>query len=70
LYSTLTRINNFTFPKAWNRVWTERDISTFVYGIRALECLEKVDIELLKLGAKKISKSPAKLSSRSIGKCK
>ena len=51
----------------WEREWSERDISTFVYGIRALECVDKAETELLRLGAKKISESSASLSSRAIG---
>lgn len=53
--------------RAWNRMWSERDISTFVYGIRALECVDAIDTELLLLGAKKIKESTASLSSRAIG---
>jgi hypothetical protein len=51
----------------WDREWSERDISTFIYGIRALDCIDKIDGEILKLGASKISLSKAKLSSRAIG---
>lgn len=53
--------------KSWSREWTERDISTFVYGIRAVEGLDKSDGELIKFGAKKIAESQAKLTSRAIG---
>lgn len=52
---------------AWDKEWNERDISAFVYGVRALECINTVDGELLKLGAAKIRASSAKLSSRAIG---
>jgi hypothetical protein len=51
----------------WDRIWSERDISTFVYGIRSLECIEKIDGELIKFGSKKILESPVQLSSRAIG---
>ena len=53
--------------KAWDRTWSERDISTFVYGVRALEGFSKGDGELLRLGAEKIRSSPVKLSTRGIG---
>lgn len=53
--------------KKWDKVWSERDMSTFVYGIRALECFDKTDGELIRFGAKKISESPQTLSSRAIG---
>ena len=53
--------------KSWDREWTERDISTFVYGIKSLECINTVDGDLLRLGAKKILESRAVLSSRAIG---
>ncbi|KAJ1430676.1 hypothetical protein B484DRAFT_448754 [Ochromonadaceae sp. CCMP2298] len=53
--------------KSWDRMWSERDVSTFVYGVSALECLDSTDGELLKLGAKNIALSTAPLSSRSIG---
>jgi hypothetical protein len=51
----------------WSSEWSERDISTFLYGIISLECVDDVDGKLLKLAAKKISESTAVLSSRSIG---
>lgn len=53
--------------KAWDREWSERDISTFVYGIRSLECIESVEGQLLKLAAQRISASSASLTSRAIG---
>lgn len=54
--------------KAWDKQdWSERDISTFVYGVRSLEGLDPVEAELLLFGAKKISESTAELSSRAIG---
>lgn len=53
--------------ESWNRTWSERDISTFVYGVRSLECLEPIEGSLLKLGASKISESISKMSSRAIG---
>lgn len=53
--------------KKWNPIWSERDISTFVYGVRALECLDPSDGELLKFGASKIMESTVQLSSRAIG---
>mmetsp|Transcript_9646 Transcript_9646/g.9440 ORF Transcript_9646/g.9440 Transcript_9646/m.9440 type:complete len:893 (-) Transcript_9646:375-3053(-) len=49
----------------WDREWSERDISMFVYGVRSLEGLDEGD--LLRLGAKKISESKAFLTSRAIG---
>lgn len=52
---------------SWEREWTERDISTFLYGLRSLQFVEKAETDLLKLGARKISESRAKLSSRAIG---
>lgn len=52
---------------SWNREWSERDISMFVYGVRSLEGLEKVEGDILRLGAKKISESSASLTSRAIG---
>lgn len=53
--------------RVWDIEWSERDMSTFVYGIRALECIDPIDGELLKLGASKIASSKAVLSSRAIG---
>ena len=53
--------------KAWDREWSERDISMFVYGARALEGLDAFEGKILELSAKKINKSPAVLSSRAIG---
>ncbi len=53
--------------QSWSNEWSERDISTFVYGIRSLECLDPVEGELLKLSAKKIDESKAILTSRAIG---
>ena len=52
---------------AWNREWSERDISMFVYGVRSLEGLDTIEGDLLRLGAKKISESSASLTSRAIG---
>ena len=52
---------------SWNREWSERDISMFVYGVRSLEGLDSTEGDLLRLGAKKISESSAGLSSRAIG---
>jgi hypothetical protein len=49
---------------SWGREWSERDISTFVYGVRSLECIDDSDSKLLKLGAKKITESGALLTSR------
>jgi len=51
----------------WNRTWSERDISTFVYGVHSLECVNPVDSKLLLLGASKIKETPVLISSRSIG---
>ncbi len=51
----------------WSTVWSERDISTFVYGIKALEGISTEEGQLLLLGARKIKESSASLSSRSIG---
>lgn len=53
----------------WGKKWSERDISTFVYGIRALDNtgVDGNDQLMLKLAARKISESDAVLSSRSIG---
>lgn len=51
----------------WTPVWSERDISTFVYGIKALEGFDAYDGQLIALGATKIKQSDATLSSRSIG---
>jgi very-short-patch-repair endonuclease len=53
--------------QAWDRSWTERDISTFLYGIRALNCISAEDSEFLKLAATKINESTAYMSSRAIG---
>ena len=61
LTDALERLNT------WDRVWTDKDISTFVYGVRSLECLTDEDQALLQLGAKKINESPAKMNSRAIG---
>lgn len=52
---------------SWDREWTERDISTFVYGLRSVQFIDKTETDLLALGARKISESKAKLSSRAIG---
>lgn len=49
----------------WDREWGERDISTFVYGIRSLECVTPVESELLQFAALKISESKSQLSSSS-----
>jgi hypothetical protein len=51
----------------WNVVWSERDISTFVYGIKSLEGIDEDEGLLLLFGAEKIRESKAVLSSRSIG---
>lgn len=51
----------------WNRTWSERDISTFVYGVHSLECVNPVDSKLLLLGAMKIKETPVLITSRSIG---
>jgi hypothetical protein len=59
--SVLTKI------QLWDRVWTERDISSFLYGIRSMQCINPVETSILKLGASKIAESPAQLTSRSIG---
>jgi hypothetical protein len=53
--------------QSWDRQWSERDISMFVYGVRSLEGFDPVEGKLLKFGAKKISESSATLNSRSIG---
>lgn len=53
--------------KEWDREWSERDISTFVYGIRALECIDPIEGDILKLGAKKIIASASPITSRAIG---
>ena len=52
---------------SWNRNWSERDISMFVYGVRSLEGLDSIEGDLLRLGAKKITESNADLTSRAIG---
>lgn len=46
---------------------SERDISTFMYGINSLECVDEIDGKLIKLAAKKIGESSAALTSRAIG---
>ena len=51
----------------WEKEWSERDISTFMYGIRSLPCVSKEEFEFLKMAATKISLSKASLSSRAIG---
>lgn len=51
----------------WDREWSERDISTFLYGIRSLECVDAKDGELLRLAASKIAASSAAMTSRAIG---
>lgn len=53
--------------KSWDNMWSERDISTFIYGIRSLECLDPIEGKLLKLAAAKVSESTAQLGSRAIG---
>lgn len=53
--------------QAWDREWSERDISTFIYGIRSLECVNIIEGQILQFGAKKISESNAALTSRAIG---
>jgi len=53
--------------KAWDREWSERDISMFVYGVRSLEGVDPAEGKLLQLGAQKIAESTAVLSSRAIG---
>lgn len=52
---------------SWDKVWSERDISTFIYGIRSLECLDPIEGKLLKLAASKVAESDALLGSRAIG---
>jgi very-short-patch-repair endonuclease len=51
----------------WDKQWSERDISTFMYGLRSLTCVSKEETEFLKMAATKISLSKASLSSRAIG---
>ncbi len=51
----------------WEKEWTERDISTFVYGIRSLDCVSTEECGMLKLAAKKIDASSAVMSGRAIG---
>ena len=54
--------------KSWDKEWSERDISTFIYGIRSLDCINPLESELLLLGAAKMKESNVLLtSSRSIG---
>lgn len=56
--------------KNWKKTnWSERDISTFVYGIRSLDNtgVDQNDGPLLKFAAQQIAVSDADLSSRSIG---
>ena len=53
--------------EGWEKEWSERDISFFMYGINSLECVDEVDGKLLKLAARKISESNAQLTSRAIG---
>ena len=53
--------------KKWDKMWNERDISTFIYGIRSLECLDPIEGKLLKFAATKVSESTATLGSRAIG---
>lgn len=61
--------NTFLLEKlqAWDREWSERDISTFVYGVQALDCYEPAVGDLLLFAAKKISESTVRLTSRAIG---
>ena len=51
----------------WDKEWSERDISTFLYGLRSLNCVSREETEFLKMAATKISLSKATLSSRGIG---
>lgn len=51
----------------WSNVWSERDISTFVYGVKSLEGIDSDEGKIFLLGAAKIKESKATLSSRSIG---
>lgn len=53
--------------KAWDREWSERDISMFVYGVRSLEGVDAFEGKILELAAQKINESKAVLSSRAIG---
>ena len=48
----------------WDKEWSERDISTFVYGLRSLECVDDIDSKLIYFASKKIEESTAVLSSR------
>lgn len=57
----------FAQLKSWDREWSERDISTFVYGIRSLECIDPIEAKMLKFAANKIAESKGVLSSRAIG---
>ena len=34
----------------WEKEWSERDISTFMYGIRSLPCVSKEEFEFLENG--------------------
>lgn len=51
----------------WDREWSERDISTFLYGVQSLDCMDATDGKILAIGANRILTSTAKLTSRSIG---
>lgn len=55
--------------KSWSKEWSERDISTMMYGIRSLKNtgMDKKEGELLIWAAQKIKESTAQLSSRAIG---
>lgn len=64
VYPTELMIKKLT---SWDKMWSERDISTFVYGIRSIEGLNENEKKLMKLGAAKIQNSTAALSSRAIG---
>lgn len=51
----------------WDREWSERDISTFLYGVNSLDCMDATQSKILIIGAHKIAKSSAEVTSRSIG---
>jgi len=51
----------------WDREWSERDISTFVYGIRSMACIDAKEGQVLRLGAQRIKESTAIMTSRGIG---
>jgi hypothetical protein len=60
---------NFILDKlqGWGKEWNERDISMFMYGMRALKGVGKEEGELLKFAATKISESKAVMNGRAIG---